>query len=109
MRFGIMEYELTIKMPRPYFEEMPYYMWGTVNYDSEGDCKRPTDTEWTFLELTNRETKETLEITSREDALGVDALGVGLELLYPYFTLYMLKSHTNCYLTHQTGDLYDIL
>lgn len=57
-----MQYELRIEVPRPYFAELPYYLWGTVNYDSEGDCKYPTDTDWTWLELTHRETDESLEI-----------------------------------------------
>lgn len=62
-----MEYSLIIKSPRPYFAEVPYYLWGTVNYDSEGDCKCPTDTEWTWLQLTHRDTDEALEITGNGD------------------------------------------
>ena len=70
-----MNYELEIKSPRPYFAEIPYYLWGAVNYDSEGDCKYPTDTDWTWLELTNRETDEFLEITSDEDRWYVSGQG----------------------------------
>lgn len=51
---------------RPFFAEMPYYLWGQVNYDSEGDCRSPTDRAWRWLELTNRETGESLEIGERE-------------------------------------------
>jgi hypothetical protein len=36
-----------------------------VNYDSEGDCKFPTDREWTWIEITNRETKDAIEISSQ--------------------------------------------
>jgi hypothetical protein len=57
-----MEYELRIQSPRPFFAEIPYYLWGAVNYDSEGDCERPTDREWKALDLTHRVTHETLEI-----------------------------------------------
>lgn len=40
-----------------------YYLWGQVNYNSEGDCKSPTDRQWTWLELENRETRERIEIS----------------------------------------------
>lgn len=53
--------------PRPFFAEIPYYLWGQVSYDSDGDCTSPTDRSWTWLVLTNRETRERLEITSQED------------------------------------------
>lgn len=56
-------YILNIDQERPYFAELPYYLWGTVNYDSEGDCKRPTDRQWTWFELTHRETQETISIS----------------------------------------------
>lgn len=59
-----MNHRLTIETPRPYFAEVPYYLWGTVNYDSEGDCNRPTDRNWTWLELTHRGTGERLVIRS---------------------------------------------
>jgi hypothetical protein len=36
-------FDLFITDPRPYFAEIPYALWGEVNYDSEGDCGRPTD------------------------------------------------------------------
>ncbi len=55
-------YKLTLKAPRPYFAEVPYYLWGQVNYDSFGNCQRPTDRDWTSLELTNRETGEHIEV-----------------------------------------------
>jgi hypothetical protein len=48
--------------PLPFFAEYPYYLWGEVNYDSEGDCKRPTDRAWTRLELANRATRVRLAI-----------------------------------------------
>jgi hypothetical protein len=56
-------YRLRLTEPRPFFAEIPYYLWGQVNYDSYGDCKSPTDRNWTWLELKNRETGESLDIT----------------------------------------------
>jgi hypothetical protein len=58
-----MQYTFIIDSPRPYFAEVPYYLWGTVNYDSEGDCKYPSDTEWTWLQLAHRGNSEAVEIT----------------------------------------------
>jgi hypothetical protein len=59
-----MKYSLTIERPRPFFAELPYYLWGEVNYDSEGDCSKPTARDWTWIELTRRDTDEHIEITS---------------------------------------------
>jgi hypothetical protein len=50
------EYKLRLAGERPYFAELPYALWGDVNYNSEGDCRRPTDRAWTWLQLTHRET-----------------------------------------------------
>lgn len=60
-------HRLRLTEPRPFFAEVPYYLWGQVNYDSEGDCRSPTDRNWTWLELTNRETRERLDVTSQAD------------------------------------------
>ena len=46
----------------PFFAEYAYYLWGEINYDSDGDCKKPTDRAWTSLVLTNRNTRERLSI-----------------------------------------------
>ncbi|MGE3315058.1 MAG: hypothetical protein AB7O26_08055 [Planctomycetaceae bacterium] len=54
---------IQISLKRPYFAELPYYLWGTVNYDSDGDCKWPTDREWTWNEIKNRATGERVSIT----------------------------------------------
>jgi hypothetical protein len=43
-----------------------------VNYDSEGDCKRPTDRDWTWLELGNRVTGESLAVYQEDDAWSID-------------------------------------
>jgi len=57
-----MEELIQITGKLPYFAEIPYWMWGEINYDSEGDCKSPTSQDWTFLEVTNRESKERILI-----------------------------------------------
>ena len=49
--------------PRPYFAEFPYLLWGHANYDSEGDCERPTDQKWSELQVRNRENGEQFIIT----------------------------------------------
>src|SRR5690349_5885374 len=61
------EYSLRITNDRLFFAELPYYVWGQVNYDSEGDCKTPLDRRWTWIELSNRDTGEHLDITSDGD------------------------------------------
>jgi len=58
------KHKILIDAPRPYFAEIPYALWGEVNYDSEGDCKRPTDQTWSEFELTNRESRQRVVITS---------------------------------------------
>ena len=60
------EYKLTISEQRPYFAELPYYLWGQINYDSDGDCETPVDRNWSWIEMTNRETDEHLEISSND-------------------------------------------
>jgi hypothetical protein len=57
-------YNFLLDAPRPYFAEIPYALWGQVNYDSEGDCKRPTDQEWMSLELTHRDSRQRVVVTS---------------------------------------------
>lgn len=38
----------------PYFAELPYYLWGSINYNSDGNCKFPKDRDWTFIEANGR-------------------------------------------------------
>lgn len=38
----------------PYFAELPYYLWGSVNYNSEGDCRSPRDRDWHWLRIQQR-------------------------------------------------------
>ena len=62
------EYGIELDQPRPFFAEIPYYLWGQVNYDSEGDCKRPTDRQWTWISLEHRGTQERIDV--RQSAKG---------------------------------------
>lgn len=55
-------YCLQIDRALPYFAELPYYLWGQVNYDSEGDCARPTDRAWSWMDLQHRGTQESVRI-----------------------------------------------
>ncbi len=57
-----MTLKLKIENDRPFFAELPYYLWGEVNYDSDGDCQNPTDTHWNYFYLSNRENSDTVEI-----------------------------------------------
>ena len=57
-------HEFTISSAPPYFAELPYYLWGSANYDSEGDCERPTDRSWTWMELERRVARHHLRIAS---------------------------------------------
>jgi hypothetical protein len=57
------KHELEPGGPRPYFAEIPYYIWGQVNYDSDGDCDRPRSRNWTRMDLENRETGEQISIS----------------------------------------------
>jgi hypothetical protein len=65
-------HQLRLVQPPPFFAEVPYYVWGEVNYDSDGDCDRPTDRNWSWLELTNRNTRERLTITCQADVWTVE-------------------------------------
>jgi hypothetical protein len=65
-------YELRLAELRPFFAEIPYYIWGEINYDSEGDCATPTDRNWTGLELTHRDTGEELQIFGKGDSWAIE-------------------------------------
>lgn len=65
-------YQLEISQPRPYFAELPYYLWGQVNYNSEGDCQTPLDRQWHWLELTHRKTDEYLAIEADSETWTIE-------------------------------------
>jgi hypothetical protein len=58
------DYKLRIEAPRPFFAELPAYLWGRVNYDSDGDCETPLDRSWTGMTVENRNTEETIDLSS---------------------------------------------
>lgn len=60
-----MELRVHITTNRPYFAELPYYLWDDPNYNSEGDCRRPTDQRWKNLSVSNRDTGEWVDITGQ--------------------------------------------
>jgi hypothetical protein len=49
--------------PLPFFAEYPYFVWGEVDYESSGDCRQPTDRQWSWLRLRRRDTGDRVEIT----------------------------------------------
>lgn len=67
------KYQILVESPRPYFAEIPYALWGEVNYDSEGDCKRPTDRNWAEFELTNRESRQRTFISSTNNEFKIES------------------------------------
>lgn len=48
--------------PLPFFAEYPYFVWGEVDYESDGDCRHPTDREWSWLRLVRRDSGERVEV-----------------------------------------------
>jgi hypothetical protein len=67
------KYKILVESSRPYFAEIPYALWGEVNYDSEGDCKRPTDQNWTQFELTNQESRQRVFITGIKNEFEIES------------------------------------
>jgi len=68
---------------KPFFAEYPAFLWGSVSYKSDGDCKYPTDRGWTWLVLCHWREDRTLSLSlddggdsilirssHQEDALG---------------------------------------
>jgi len=64
--------------PLPFFAEYPYYVWGEVNYKSEGNCQRPTDRAWTELAIKNRDSGESLAIAVRDGEIEIDGPSAAL-------------------------------
>lgn len=54
--------------PLPFIAEYPYFLWGEVNYDSEGDCSQPTDRAWRHLYLALRPHGPVVHISPVETA-----------------------------------------
>lgn len=58
--------------PLPFFAEYAYYLWGEINYDSEGNCTRPTDRAWTDLQVEHRRTRERLRVRCADDEIAFE-------------------------------------
>ena len=67
------KFRILIESPRPYFAEIPYALWGQVNYDSEGDCVQPTDQNWHEFELENRETGQRVFILGQNKEFDIES------------------------------------
>ncbi len=46
----------------PFFAEYPYFVWGEVNYESDGNCQHPTDRDWAILYVHNRENDDEFDL-----------------------------------------------
>ena len=68
-----MKLNLKIKNKRPFFAEIPYYLWGEVNYDSDGDCEKPTDQNWNQFYLRNRENSEEVIINGENSEFLIES------------------------------------
>ena len=84
------EYLIYCHGDRPYFAEVPYFLWGAVDYASSGDAELPTDRAWRELSLVNRANGESLEITPAREAgrrmvLAVRSIDPALALRGAYF------------------------
>ncbi len=81
----------------PYFAEYVSFCWGSVDFESKGDCARPCDRGWSWLEVTARgASSDQLLVFRREDAepqqnfphaLRIEATSSRLSWLATYFTL----------------------
>jgi len=98
-----MEVKLKIENPRPYFAELPYYLWGEVNYDSDGDCKYPTDRNWNYFYLRNRNNSETVTI----DGQGVEFLIQSDNDKILQRTILFLKERSNSKIIGKYEDIDD--
>jgi hypothetical protein len=94
-------HQLSLNNSRPYFAEVPYYLWGQVNYDSEGDCQRPTDRAWTWLDLTNRENREHVRVSSNGDIWMIQ----GDEPAAQRATLFLVSRCEGKWVSPSPGDL----
>lgn len=84
---------------RPYFAEVPYFLWGAVDYTSTGDARFPSDREWRELTLIRRDTEALVEITPQPGAgrrvrLAVRALDSTLALRTAYFLTWRTDGQT---------------
>ncbi|MBI2930836.1 MAG: hypothetical protein HYY16_04230 [Planctomycetes bacterium] len=50
----------------PFFAEFALFCWGPVDYESQGDCARPTDRRWSWLELRGRAGQDRVLVFKQE-------------------------------------------
>src|SRR5579859_899103 len=84
---------------RPYFAEVPYFLWGPADYASSGDARHPTDREWRELSLVNRATGAPVEIgpapgAGRRVILALRALDPTLAVRAAYFLTWRTDGQT---------------
>lgn len=93
------EYTVYCHGDRPYFAEVPYFLWGPVDYASSGDARRPTDRDWRDLSVVNRETGAILEVAPVPQSggrivLAVRAVDPVLALRAAYFLTWRTDGQT---------------
>jgi hypothetical protein len=81
----------------PFFAEYAAFCWGKVDYETQGDCERPTDRRWNWLEVSARATRDRLLVFRPPEAgkataqfphpLLVEATASRLVWLAAYLTL----------------------
>ena len=69
----------------PFFAELPYYLWGSVNYNSEGNCKSPRDRNWTHLEI-NRRGNDVGDFSIRVKENELEIEGANAQQIAEFFT-----------------------
>lgn len=52
----------------PYFAEYASFCWGPIRYGTQGDCQRPTDRRWTWLELESAASHDRILVFRPDDA-----------------------------------------
>lgn len=72
--------KIQIEGEKPFFAEFPYYLWGEVSYDSEGDCVVPTDRNWNCLFVRNRENRESFEVVGKDNIFDIKCESAELKM-----------------------------
>ena len=73
----------------PYFAVLPYYLWGEVNYNSDGDCLNPLDRMWTYLDVYDRSNKSNyfvINVIKNRTKLIVKGDGDSVKKIYEFFS-----------------------
>lgn len=73
----------------PYFASLPYYLWGEINYDSDGDCNNPTDRAWSYLSVRNRINKSkhfSVAVSDDKKTMTIDGDDESTNLVKEFFS-----------------------